>query len=355
MSPGTTLYRRSNYSFDAQLSATSPAQRAGIWRSIKAIATFDYDVLELNEPLWVRRWTVLIPYVVTFTVRRALGRRQRRRKMLVSYAMENSDIPKRLQEHRKVLGRFYATVARILFPALAGRFDRIAFATSQSLDLYRSLGLPDTVQTGVFWPIPATCSCMAVGKPNCRSLTFVSSLEPHKGVDLMMDAGREPPPAVKAGAVLNVIGKGSLEARVLAEAKIDQSIRVYVDPDREQIHTILRESTAVVLLSRPGRYWREQVGLPILEGLAHGCRVIASNETGLTPWLVEHGHEVIDWRASAQHVAQAFTRALSGEPLCHTSGQGHDGPQGRALADSWLVGGLQANSLWAPTGPSEDG
>jgi glycosyltransferase involved in cell wall biosynthesis len=43
---------------------------------------------------------------------------------------------------------------------------------------------------------------------------------------------------------------------------------------------------------REGR-WREQIGLSIVEGLAHGCHIVATPDTGLSEWLRLHGHDVL--------------------------------------------------------------
>jgi glycosyltransferase involved in cell wall biosynthesis len=95
------------------------------------------------------------------------------------------------------------------------------------------------------------------------------------------------------------------------------------------------------LASQPTAGWREQVGLPIVEGLAHGCRVVTTDQTGLAGWLREHadrGHRVVPAGGSGADLAAAVLAAL-------TTPTG-DGPgsvladlpvrDGRLAADDWL-------------------
>jgi len=49
----------------------------------------------------------------------------------------------------------------------------------------------------------------------------------------------------------------------------------------------------VVLPSQRVRGWREQVGLPLLEGLAHDCAVVTTTESGLAGALLAAGQQVV--------------------------------------------------------------
>ena len=93
-----------------------------------------------------------------------------------------------------------------------------------------------------------------------------------------------------------------------------------------------------VLLSQPTPTWREQVGLPVVEGLAHGCTVVTTTETGLAGWLAAHGHEVLPPGAPDGEVAAAVDRALgrrrpAGDVLADLPAA-----DGRLAADRWMFG-----------------
>ena len=109
-----------------------------------------------------------------------------------------------------------------------------------------------------------------------------------------------------------------------------------IDPARAQIHAQLRRSRVLVLPSQPAPGWREQVGLPICEGLAHGCTIVTSTETGLAGWLAFHGHRVESPAVPADDWAGALALALrQGRPA---SAVLDDLPivDGRLAADAWL-------------------
>ena len=54
----------------------------------------------------------------------------------------------------------------------------------------------------------------------------------------------------------------------------------------------------------------EQVGLPIVEGLAAGCRVVTTTETGIADWLSAHGHRTLSVPTTPQALADALVAAL---------------------------------------------
>ncbi|HEX8510411.1 MAG TPA: glycosyltransferase, partial [Propionibacteriaceae bacterium] len=100
----------------------------------------------------------------------------------------------------------------------------------------------------------------------------------------------------------------------------------------------LRQSQVLVLPSQSNPGWREQIGLPIMEALAHGCSVVTTSDTGLAQWLTEHGHSVISSSGSASHLADAMVtrlRAPLDESEVLASLPGRDG---RLVADDWLFG-----------------
>jgi glycosyltransferase involved in cell wall biosynthesis len=102
------------------------------------------------------------------------------------------------------------------------------------------------------------------------------------------------------------------------------------------VHRALRRAAVLVLLSQPTPTWREQVGLPLVEGLAHGCTVVTTAETGLADWLAAHGHTVLAPDAAPATVVAAVVEALAaGRPAASVLADLPD-DDGRQAAEAWL-------------------
>lgn len=105
------------------------------------------------------------------------------------------------------------------------------------------------------------------------------------------------------------------------------------------LFTRTRYDFDLILLSQRVGSFREQVGFPITDGLAHGCEIIATSETGVAGWLAEHGHSVVAPEAPASRVADeigaAFDRAR------RRPGSLPDLPalDQRIVADRWMFTG----------------
>lgn len=88
------------------------------------------------------------------------------------------------------------------------------------------------------------------------------------------------------------------------------------------LFTRTRYDFDLILLSQRVGSFREQVGFPITDGLAHGCEIIATSETGVAGSLAEHGHSVVAPEAPASRVADeigaAFDRAGGVRAPCPT-------------------------------------
>ena len=138
-------------------------------------------------------------------------------------------------------------------------------------------------------------------------------------------------------ARLCLAGKGVLEGDLREAVEGRRDVAFEIDPPRDRIHQLLRSSAVVVLLSQRRPRWREQVGLPIVEGLAHGCRIVSTSETGLASWLADHGHVVLDAAASSDDIANGIARALQESASPVTVLQALPEIDGRIQADEWLM------------------
>src|SRR5690606_30820113 len=158
---------------------------------------------------------------------------------------------------------------------------------------------------------------------------------PRKGFDAVLAAWG----AVRRrlpGAVLTVVGRGALLDRAYETARADDRVRVIADPPRDVVHAELRRASVVVLPSRRQGAWREQVGLPLVEGLAHGCTVVTTDETGIADWLERAGHGVIPAGSLAELLAPVLAEAAA-HPLDPESVRASLPSQDSGLeADAWL-------------------
>ena len=165
--------------------------------------------------------------------------------------------------------------------------------------------------------VPARCACLqsaevvreraATGPP---VLLFVGDLAPRKGFAVLVDVWsrvRERDRLVH----LVIVGTGKMHDVARDLARSDSRVTFCEDPPRGEVHARLRSATALVLLSQPSQLWREQVGLPIVEGLAHGCTVVTTDQTGLASWLSEAGHIVLTLPATLDDVTDALVGAVS--------------------------------------------
>jgi len=137
-------------------------------------------------------------------------------------------------------------------------------------------------------------------------------------------------------ARLTIVGTGAFADRAAAAAAADPAIELIIAPSRADIHDQLRRSRVLVLPSQPAPGWREQVGLPICEGLAHGCTIVTSTETGLADWLGAHGHTLVRPEVPAEALARALVAALRQDRSADSVLGDLPPTDGRLAADDWL-------------------
>jgi glycosyltransferase involved in cell wall biosynthesis len=333
--PATIVFRTRRYDFDAGLAQGLDLVPGGALSMAVTLARSRVSVLEVNEPLMQSGLARSALAVLTVRAAAAVRRRPVR---VVSYAIENRDPftgpPPGGRLRSRV--RRWAEVRASRF--VAGRLDRLAFGTADAQALYESvLGhrLAGTA-TRLVPALPAPCGCTAADREPDEVL-FLGALDERKGVPLLLAAW---PHVVRAhpSARITVVGKGPLEPAVRELAGADDRVRLVVDPPRPEVHAALRRVAVLVLLSQPRPTWREQVGLPLVEALAHGVAVVATEETGLRSWLSEHGHTVLPPGASPAEVAAALAGALVAGRSTASVLADLPAVDGRLAADRWLTG-----------------
>lgn len=305
MVPAAILYGSRRYDFDPSQVGDLDLAPTGVAATAGEVLRRRVGVLEVNEPLMLHG----LPRTVAAVLAARIGSRLRRRPLtIVTFAIGN------VLEWERPAPRWRSRVRRSAERALsfwlAARLDRIVYGTSTAQQLYRDTygdRLQDAEQE-LLLALPQACDCALLPEDPDRVL-FVGSFVERKGVPQLLQAWplvRRADPAAR----LTLVGTGRLAERVEGAASVDDTIEVIPDPPREQVHEQLRRARVLVLLSQPAPQWREQLGLPLLEALAHGTHVVTTTESGLADWLSEHGHTVLDPGADAPTVAAAVVDAL---------------------------------------------
>jgi glycosyltransferase involved in cell wall biosynthesis len=334
--PASIVFGSKRYDFDESLTAGLDLISLGplplaltLWRS-------RLTTVEINEPLMRPG---IARTALTVLVTRAASLAHRRPVQLVSYAIENQD-PYLDQPWTGAKSRLRAWVEARLSRYLARSLDRLAYGTAGARELYQArLGRQlDRTATTLVPALPSPCDCVAATAPTASRVSYVGALEVRKGFDRLMQAW----PVVTAGdgrARLSIVGKGALVEQARDFATCRTEVELLVDPPRSEIHRLLRESRVLVLLSQPSATWREQVGLPIVEGLAHGCEIVTTDQTGVADWLIAHGHRVLAPNADAATIGDAVLAAIASARSRAAVLADLPAVDGRLQADKWLFTG----------------
>jgi glycosyltransferase involved in cell wall biosynthesis len=334
--PATIFYRTHRYDFDPSLGAGLDLKQGRLPSLVWSILVSRISTMEVNEPLM--RTGILRTAIAVATVR-AAARVRRESVSVVSYAIENSDpfgqgAPTRLKSRLRYYGE------RSLSAFIAGRTDRIAYGTDGAADVYGSRLTRQLERTSskVIPAVPAACQCADVAgraERDPQRVVFIGALQPRKGFPQLLAAWPHVI-ALDPEARLTIIGTGALEKAAREFAENQNTVELLVDPPRSEIHRRLRQASILVLLSQPSPTWREQVGLPIVEALSHGCSVVTSTETGLAGWLLAHGHVVISPDTPEAKVAEYIVQTIADGRTAESVVADLPSLDGRLNADQWL-------------------
>lgn len=325
------VYRSRRYDFDESLATGLDLVQASPLRTAAMLLVEDVRQLEINEPLMRNGlWTSAVA-LAAVALRDLLTRR---RTSVVTYAIENDDPFGRPEP--TIRRRLRRTLELALAHAVHRRVDRIAFGTDGARRVYEHRFRRGARTTATTIPaLPEARSGLL--ERRAGSVVFLGGLIERKGVARLLDAW----PAVRDAvpeATLTVLGKGPLEPLVLGAAAVDPTIEVVVDPARDRIFEVLDRVSVVVLPSVRTPRWREQVGLPIVEGLSSGCVIVTTTETGLAAWLRDQGHQVVDPDAEPTVLAAAIRAALADPRSAADVISVLPDRDGRLAADDWLFG-----------------
>jgi glycosyltransferase involved in cell wall biosynthesis len=329
--PATIVFRERRYDFDPELAeGLDLLECPTAWSMVSVLARSGITQLEVNEPLMRAG---LVRTVLALAVVRTSAALRRRPVAVVTYAIENKD-----PFGGPGGGRLRSRVRRWLDRRLSGvvmrSVDRIAYGTPGAQDLYRRRFPGARAEASTVLALSAACDCTGDVAASPDEVLFLGALSARKGLDRLLEAW---PHVVRArpGARLTVVGTGPLQDLATEMAARRPEVTLVVDPPRGDVHRALRSAAVLVLLSQPTLTWREQVGLPLVEGLAHGCTVVTTAETGLADWLAAHGHTVLAPDAAPAAVASAVVAALAARR-----------PAASVLADLPSDDGRQAAEVW---------
>lgn len=331
---------------DAALLTANPSVRPFTWGAlVRAMSDPDLELVEVAEPLWLGEWVRALRYVVLLKVLRAVVP-GRGRVAVATYAIENLDARVRTSsaalEARPLLG---AVVSRARAAAVGGSLlllDVVAFGTTGASENYRRVfgwSLRRTTHAVLPPRIDACSVCgpaLAGGAPRDPTVLFLGAPSERKGFSVLLAAWEMSGGADRGWqlVVADPHGEGS--------PPLPPGVAIRVAPSRQVVHELLRSGAVVAMPSVRLRRWREQVGLPLVEGLAHGCRVVTTTETGLADDLRGHPLVTLTTPGDPRSLADGLRRAMDADR--RGVGAGVAGREGYAKKDVvawWLAVGAR--------------
>jgi glycosyltransferase involved in cell wall biosynthesis len=331
------LFSRKNYDFDGTVAENYRfARQLSVFRLGAFVRRNNISVLEVNEPLMLPAWRSLL--VIFFL--RASGLAFRRPLKIVFYAIENLDPARNLAKKTRLPIRISRLIVRGFLKFALAQCDRVCFGTKPSAALYddivgRSISKaksPSLEVTQVS-PLPVARSRNSEEKQPGTFL-FLGEFSTRKGVERLIEVW--PEFAEGRSVSLTLIGQGPLVSMVQHWALRRAEVTVFVDPPRSLILDELDRAESLVLLSRQTTSWKEQIGLPLLEGWASGCRLLATDSTGIATELSDAGHQVIPEDFSNAELLVGLEKTLADQRSASEIASYLPLTDGRITASNWL-------------------
>ena len=333
---------------DAALLA-DPAVRPFTWAGLlRALGDPDLELVEVAEPLWLAEWWRAVRYVVALRVLRAV-RPGRGRVAVATYAIENLDVRARVSSPAlRDRPRLDAVASRAVAAGVGVSLlllDVVVFGTTGAYENYRRAfgwSLRRTRHTVLPPRLDACTVCgpgVAGGAPREPTVLFLGAPSERKGFDVLL-AAWEAAGGSDRGWRLVVADPNDG-----ADPPLPPGVSVRRNLSRSAVHELLRRSAAVAMPSVRLRRWREQIGLPLVEGLAHGCRVVTTAETGLADDLREHPLVTLTTAGDPRSLAEGLRRVMDADPAADAAARGVPGPEGYTKRDVvawWLSAGVSA-------------
>lgn len=334
LEPTAIVYRRRRYDFDEAAASGLQLVQASALRAAMLLARSRVRTLEINEPLQLSSAPATALALAALAVSRLVGRP---RTTLVAYAIENAD--PRATRPRRLRSRARRTMELALARRVWARLDRIVFGTEAARETYASVLPPHRrpLAAELVPALPAALPDAAGAAKEPDTLVYLGALVDRKGFPLVAAAWGAVR-AARPAARLVILGSGAHEDLAERLASEDPSVTFLCDPARGIIRDTLLRSAVLTLPSQPRDDWREQVGLPIVEGLAAGCVVVTTTETGIAGWLSSHGHRTLGVPTLPAELADALVSALDDPRSAADVVSALPPVDGRLAADRLLFG-----------------
>ncbi|PLW79487.1 hypothetical protein C0585_07595 [Candidatus Woesearchaeota archaeon] len=108
-------------------------------------------------------------------------------------------------------------------------------------------------------------------------ILYAGQISEHKGIDTILNAIKI---LKKENIEWHFLGKGPLKDKILKISKRNKNIKVHDWVDYEKMPEFLSKAKIFLYPSIPTKIWEEQYGFAMLEAMACGVPVIASNTSG---------------------------------------------------------------------------
>jgi glycosyltransferase involved in cell wall biosynthesis len=333
----TFLYMKTKSDFDASvINAGSKTIKQSFASTLWQILRDKPNIIEVPEPLFLRylpHTSILIAFVSVVRVASSW------KPKFITYCIDNSDIHARPEALKWVSSSVWIAALSPLVRFVASRIDKVAFGSPASKDSLLDWLSPrqrSKLLSGskVFLALPRPCSCNLDIPKNPKQILFLAALETRKGFVELMEAWAIVE-AKDQHATLILIGSGELSGLASEFSSRLPRVNFMGSQGRAEVHRVLRQSGIVVLPSLSAGRWREQLGLSIVEGIAHGCRIVTSRDTALADFLEKENQQVISRYFSVEELAAGILESLDSKYVVNINSLPTQNQ--RVAADIWLT------------------
>jgi len=194
-------------------------------------------------------------------------------------------------------------------PRLLNEMDRLFALSPQVSRMYQDVGVAEeqlALVPNFYDPAFGTASDDARDLPGDRSLLYVGTLKPHKGVDLLVESAAALPEETSVEIVGGGPQRDALEELATSRGVAD-AVTFHGWVDHDELAPYYRGADVFV---HPG-LWPEPFNRTLLEAMQCDCPLVVS-DIGAPPWVVEGCGLAFD-RGDAADLSAQLRRLLTDE------------------------------------------